>query len=83
MDIDPAGLSTWDADSGPCSWDYIQIFEGDSTDGPLLGKWCNNVTPPPVTSTGNSLTLHLFVRFEFVGHFVASYSVLNTGVSMI
>ncbi|EFN66210.1 Cubilin [Camponotus floridanus] len=78
MEIDPLELSTWDTTLGPCSWDYIQVFEGDSTDGPLLGKWCNNVTPPPITSTGNSLTLHLFVRYEFAGHFVASYSVLNT-----
>ncbi|XP_050461753.1 cubilin-like [Cataglyphis hispanica] len=79
MEIDPTG-SFIDLESslGPCFWEYIQVFEGESTDGPSLGKWCNNVSPPPITSTGNSLTLHLFVRYEFAGHFVASYSVLNT-----
>lgn len=64
----------------PCSLTYIEAFEGDSTDGVSLGKWCNNVAPPPVTSTGSSITVHLFMRYEFIGHFAATYSVLNTGL---
>lgn len=88
MEIDPNELSTMGftdvanpSRRNPCSWVFLQVFEGENTDGPLLGTWCNNVTPPPVTSTGSSLTLHLFTQFEFfTGHFVATYSVLNTGM---
>ncbi|EFN89302.1 Cubilin, partial [Harpegnathos saltator] len=76
MEVDPADFSRIWNDS--CYLSYIEAFEGDSTDGPSLGKWCNNVAPPPVTSTGSSLTLHLFIRYDFHGHFAATYSVLNT-----
>lgn len=65
--------------SNPCAWISLEAFEGESKDGPLLGKWCNNVVPPPITSTGSALTLHLAMNYEFIGHFVATYSVLNTG----
>ncbi|XP_029168402.1 cubilin-like [Nylanderia fulva] len=78
MEIDPVGFGDIEGSLGSCFWDYIQVFEGESVDGPVLGKWCNNITPPSITSTGSALTLHLFVRYEFTGHFVASYSALNT-----
>lgn len=84
MEIDPTDVRAlrWDSFENPlnsCFWLSLQVFEGESIDGPLLGKWCNNVSPPPITSTGSSLTLHLAVNYEFIGHFVAMYSVLNTG----
>lgn len=63
----------------PCVSISLQAFEGESINGPLLGKWCNNVAPPPITSTGSSLTLHLAIQYAFRGYFVATYSVLNTG----
>jgi len=82
MEMDPTdALTRYESqyhDSSPCFWLSLQVFEGESTDGPSLGKWCNNVAPPPITSTGNSLTLRT-VFYEFIGHFVAMYSVLNTG----
>ncbi|XP_012062648.1 PREDICTED: cubilin [Atta cephalotes] len=81
MEMDPTdALTRYESqyhDSSPCFWLSLQVFEGESTDGPSLGKWCNNVAPPPITSTGNSLTLRT-VFYEFIGHFVAMYSVLNT-----
>lgn len=83
MEIDPTvfdEIPTIHSLSDPCFWMSLQVFEGESTDGPLLGKWCNNVAPPPITSTGSSLMLHLTVHYEFIGHFVAIYSVLNTGI---
>jgi len=82
MDIDPAEFSISSIfNENICDWDYIQLFEGEGTDGPSLGKWCNNKSPPPITSTGSSLTLHLMSHYEFVGYFGATYSSLNTGMS--
>ncbi|XP_071569184.1 cubilin isoform X2 [Temnothorax nylanderi] len=80
MEIDPIDVTNrWEStELSPCFWLSLQVFEGESIDGPLLGKWCNNVAPPPITSTGSSLTLHLAIHYEFIGHFVATYSVLNT-----
>ncbi|KAL0113327.1 hypothetical protein PUN28_012468 [Cardiocondyla obscurior] len=80
MDIDPSELMVrWEtSEENPCFWISLQVFEGESIDGPLLGKWCNNVAPPPVTSTGSSLVLHLSAHYDFAGHFVAMYSVMNT-----
>ncbi|RLU24405.1 hypothetical protein DMN91_002494 [Ooceraea biroi] len=80
MEIDPLEISgRLDSYLGPCSLDYVQVFEGEGMDGPLLGKWCDNITPPPVTSTGSSLTVHLYSsNEELLGHFAAAYSVLNT-----
>lgn len=81
MEIDPLGIGArLGSYLGPCFLDYVQVFEGEGMDGPLLGKWCDNVTPPPVTSTGSSLTVHLYnANEELLGNFAASYSILNTG----
>nr|XP_012218853.1 PREDICTED: cubilin-like [Linepithema humile] len=79
MNIDPLEITfSLSPNEDDCDWDYVQVLEGEGMDGPSLGKWCNNKTPPPITSTGSSLTLHLFVHYEFVGYFAASYSSLNT-----
>lgn len=81
MDIDI--ISSFSSSEDFCDWDYVQVFEGEGMDGPSLGKWCNNKTPPPITSVGSSLTLHLFVHYEFMGYFAATYSSLNTGTNEI
>lgn len=75
---EPIGTKLDSTESNPCAQLSLEAFEGESKDGPLLGKWCNNVAPPPITSTGSALTLSLAMN-EFKGHFVATYSVLNTG----
>ncbi|KAH0948163.1 hypothetical protein HN011_006977 [Eciton burchellii] len=80
MEIDPFGLnSRINSSLGPCFLEYVQVFEGEDTNGPLLGKWCDNITPPPITSTGSSLTVHLYnTNEESLTHFAVTYSVLNT-----
>ncbi|XP_012136673.2 cubilin [Megachile rotundata] len=72
MDID---LDYFEDD---CTWDYIEVFEGEGLDGPSLGKWCSNAVPLPITSTGNALTVHLYSNYDFPGHFALTYSVLNS-----
>ncbi|KAG7199007.1 hypothetical protein KM043_013159 [Ampulex compressa] len=61
-----------------CLWNYIEVLEGETSDGPSLGKWCSNVPPVPVTSTGNALTIHLVLQYEFTGYFAIMYSPLNS-----
>ncbi|KAK2582770.1 hypothetical protein KPH14_005035 [Odynerus spinipes] len=63
---------------GDCNWKYVQVIEGEDTNGPLLGKWCANKVPPPITSTGSALTVHLYTTPGTSAEFSATYSVLNS-----
>jgi len=83
MEIDPFGVNLrMNSSLGPCSLEYVQVFEGEDMNDRPLGKWCNNITPPPITSTGSSLTVHLYnVNEESLSHFALTYSVLNTGTT--
>ena len=44
-----------------CNWDYVEIFDGNSTSSPSLGQFCNVLTGSPgtVTSTGGAITIFL------------------------
>lgn len=75
MEVEVEGMF-WFED---CSWNFVQVFEGEGLDGPSRGKWCDNVVPLPITSNGNALTVHLFSNYDFLGHFAFTYSVLNSG----
>ena len=54
-------LEEFDVESNSaCSWDYLAVYDGDSTSSPLIGsKLCgtshNGTT---IQSTGNTMTLH-------------------------
>ncbi|XP_017881696.1 cubilin [Ceratina calcarata] len=61
-----------------CSWNHVEVFEGEGLDGPSHGKWCDNVVPLPVTSSGNALTVNLHSSYDFVGHFALTYTTLNS-----
>ncbi|MCI5057258.1 MAG: PKD domain-containing protein [Flavobacteriales bacterium] len=45
----------------PCDFDFIELFDGTSTNDPSLGRFCD-ANPPtigtPITSSGNSVTIH-------------------------
>lgn len=44
--------------NGNCNYDYLEVFDGESTSAQLIGTYCNNNLPPDVIySTGNALTL--------------------------
>jgi len=56
FDIEPG-------DNGTCNYDYLEIFDGPNTSAPLIGKYCNltgNMPPFTITSSGNSITIHLY-----------------------
>ncbi|XP_044011009.1 cubilin [Aphidius gifuensis] len=58
--------------------EVINVYEGDGTDGPLIGTWQGTKTPPPIISKGRSLTVHLFSNYSNELTFDAIYTVLNT-----
>ena len=47
-----------------CNYDYLEIYEGTSTAGTLIGRYCNN-NPPPTSLTSSSSSL--FLRFRVDG----------------
>lgn len=68
-------------ESDDCSSNHIEVYEGEGTDGALLGKICNNKIPMPFYSTGNTLTIHMVAEYgHSVGDkFEASYSSFSNG----
>lgn len=54
-----------------CSFDYLAIYDGNTTDAPLLLKACGAAVPEPVRSTG-----HLVV-VQFHSDSSSSHTVCN------
>lgn len=47
--------------SPPCGYDYIEVYDGNSTTSPMIGKYCNTNTPPAsITSTGGEI----YIKFH-------------------
>nr|CAD7397150.1 unnamed protein product [Timema cristinae] len=41
-----------------CSFDYLEILDGWTTDSPLLNKYCNSSHPAPLTTPGPAAMVH-------------------------
>ncbi|MCA6363338.1 MAG: N-acetylmuramoyl-L-alanine amidase [Bacteroidetes bacterium] len=39
------------------TWDYLYIYDGNSTSSPLLGSYTGNANPGTITSSGGSITI--------------------------
>lgn len=55
-------FNSFDVEAGTannlCDYDYIEIFDGLSTNSPSLGRFCNTNTPPStLTSTRGAITI--------------------------
>ncbi len=47
--------------NGTCNFDYIEIFDGNSTSATSLGKFCNTTgNPGTITSSGEAITIHVY-----------------------
>jgi Zn-dependent metalloprotease len=56
-----------------CDYDYLEIYDGNSTSAPLIGRYCNTTgNPGTITSTGGAITLR----------FLADAGVNNAGFEM-
>lgn len=43
-----------------CRYDYVEVRNGDGLSSPVIGRFCGDQLPPPITSSGNSLHI-LFI----------------------
>ncbi len=64
-------FSSFDVEAGSssnlCDYDFVEVFDGDSTTSALIGKYCNNQPPPTtITSTRGAIT----IRFKSDGGLV-------------
>ncbi|XP_064410135.1 cubilin [Latimeria chalumnae] len=63
-----------------CSWDYIEVRDGNLETDPLVGRYCGTTIPAPYTSTSNKLWIK-FKSDASVRHggFRAMYQVVCGG----
>ncbi|CAG0918336.1 unnamed protein product [Notodromas monacha] len=63
-----------------CTYHYVEVWDGSSMeDQSSMGRFCSTRVPPPITSQGSSMLVHLHGRRW--GHgvgFAAAYSVADT-----
>ncbi|KAL3836256.1 hypothetical protein ACJMK2_021695 [Sinanodonta woodiana] len=52
-----------------CGHDYVTVMDGNDESAPLIGTYCGNVVPLPITSQGSAL----YVKF------ISDFSVQRTG----
>jgi len=58
-----------------CSYDYLEIFDGQLENNALLGKFCNSTSPPPLTTSGSYSLLHFHSDDSLTDHgFHITYS---------
>ena len=41
-----------------CPYDFVEIRDGSSASGRVLGKYCGSGRPPRIVSSGNSMRVH-------------------------
>ncbi|NWX82451.1 CUBN protein, partial [Nothoprocta pentlandii] len=57
-----------------CNFDYLAVFDGNSSSAKLLGKFCGNQIPQPVRSSGNTMYVKLRTDSSLQGGgFLAKY----------
>ncbi|KAM8810851.1 cubilin [Eudromia elegans] len=57
-----------------CNFDYLAVFDGNSSSAKLLGKFCGNQIPQPIRSSGNSMYVKLRTDSSLQGGgFLAKY----------
>ncbi|XP_041372182.1 cubilin-like [Gigantopelta aegis] len=62
-----------------CAWDYLAVYDGISTDYPLIGKYCQNTTTPRfITGSTNALLVYFHTDSSIVrAGFNATYGQQN------
>ncbi|XP_074549445.1 cubilin [Halichoeres trimaculatus] len=61
--------------SSSCTYDYVAVYDGNSTSAPELARLCGNQMPVPINSSSNQLYIKLRTDSSIsAGGFVASYT---------
>ncbi|XP_060104406.1 cubilin [Heteronotia binoei] len=64
-----------------CQYDYVDVYDGNSTNAKMLGKFCGNQVPPTIRSTGDSMYIKLRTDVSFGGGgFLARFKQICQGV---
>ncbi|XP_053120680.1 cubilin [Hemicordylus capensis] len=64
-----------------CAFDYLAVYDGNSTNAKVLGKFCGNQIPPSIRSTGDTLYVKLRTDGSLGGGgFLARYVQIYQGV---
>lgn len=56
LDMDLEGQSSL---TGGCDYDHVSAFDSGAENGSLLGQWCGQESPAPITSRSNRVLLVL------------------------
>ncbi|KAJ8337763.1 hypothetical protein SKAU_G00367290 [Synaphobranchus kaupii] len=67
--------------SSSCSYDYLAVYDGNSTNAPVLAKLCGTATPPVISSTRGQMYVKLRTdRTIGAGGFLATYTQSCQGI---
>lgn len=50
-------FTSFDIEGGVCENDYLEIYDGNSTGSPLIGRYCGTNSPGFITASGTCLTV--------------------------
>ncbi|XP_033475581.2 inactive serine protease PAMR1 [Epinephelus lanceolatus] len=50
-----------------CRYDYIEVRDGDDLSSPVIGRFCGDLLPPPIKSSGN--VLHILFTSDGYNNF--------------
>ncbi|KAG9278223.1 neuropilin-1a-like isoform X1 [Astyanax mexicanus] len=57
----------FDLENRECKYDYVEVYDGDSEEALMVGKFCGKISPPALLSTGNSLLIKFISDYETNG----------------
>ncbi|XP_016093659.1 cubilin [Sinocyclocheilus grahami] len=64
-----------------CYYDYLAVYDGDSTSSPEVAKLCGNQIPPPISSSRDNMYVKLRTdSIIHTGGFLANYQTICQGV---
>lgn len=71
----PDRFSSFEIEAHPsCGYDYVDVRDGNTLQSSLLGRFCGNVVPGRLRSTGNSMLVNFVTDASVAfGGFIASY----------
>nr|XP_039268068.1 cubilin-like [Styela clava] len=78
-------FTTFNLEAGSsCLYDYVLVIDGQTSNDPILGRYCSSSQPPTTKSTGNTM----LVRFRTdetisAGGFQATYKIAACGGTLV
>ncbi|KAK0053231.1 tolloid-like protein 2 [Biomphalaria pfeifferi] len=65
-----------------CTYDYVKVFDGNTSVSGSIGQYCGNNPPLPLRSSGQSLYVHFRSDYSVSGRgFKAQFATLSDTIS--